>query len=159
MAVAYFALGGTISMTGRGGTDVVARLTGDELLGGLGHLALDVEVHTALAVPSAALTFTDVLDVARLIIAAAEDETALGRTWNVPSNPAVTQQQALTALTAPDLKVAPKRIAWSRIFSISSGPRMPSGKPGKFSTMVVRVSCPPGSWPSRTNGNKFARAA
>lgn len=31
-------------------------------------------------------TFTDVLDTARLLIAAAEDESAHGRTWHVPSN-------------------------------------------------------------------------
>src|SRR5882724_5573594 len=35
---------------------------------------------------------------------------------------------------------------------------MPSGKPGKFSTRVVRESCPPGSWPSRTSGLRLARA-
>jgi nucleoside-diphosphate-sugar epimerase len=40
-------------------------------------------------------TFTDVLDVARLLIAAAEDESALGRTWHVPSNPPRSQRQAL----------------------------------------------------------------
>lgn len=40
-------------------------------------------------------TFTDVLDVARTLVAAAEDDTAHGRTWHVPSNPAVSQAQAL----------------------------------------------------------------
>lgn len=45
-------------------------------------------------------TFTDVLDVARLLIAAAEDPAAHGRTWNVPSNPAVTQAEALTGVLA-----------------------------------------------------------
>src|SRR5882757_11089236 len=35
---------------------------------------------------------------------------------------------------------------------------MPSGKPGKFSTKVVKESCPPGSWPSRTSGLRLARA-
>ena len=53
-------------------------------------------------------TFTDVLDVARLLIAAAEDESALGRTWNVPSNPPVTQQQALTDVMAACGRPAPK---------------------------------------------------
>jgi L-asparaginase len=62
VSVAYFALGGTISMTGSSGTDVVARLTGEELLGGLGSLSVDVDVHTPFSVPSAALTFDDVLD-------------------------------------------------------------------------------------------------
>ena len=41
-------------------------------------------------------TFTDVLDTARLLIAAAEDETAHGRVWHVPSNPPRTQEQAIT---------------------------------------------------------------
>ncbi len=36
--------------------------------------------------------------------------------------------------------------------SISSGPRIPSGKPGKFSTSVVIVSWPPGCMPSMTTG-------
>ncbi|MBC7632891.1 NAD-dependent epimerase/dehydratase family protein [Aeromicrobium sp.] len=45
-------------------------------------------------------TFTDVLDTARLLIAAAEDEVAHGRTWHVPSNPAVSQAEALTAVLA-----------------------------------------------------------
>ena len=52
--------------------------------------------------------FTDVQDVARLLVAAAEDETALGRTWNVPSNPAVTQRQALTDVMAAAGRQAPK---------------------------------------------------
>lgn len=41
-------------------------------------------------------TFTDVLDVARLLVAAAEDPSSHGRTWHVPSNAPRTQQQALT---------------------------------------------------------------
>ena len=61
--VAYFALGGTISMTGASGTDVVARLTGEEILAGLGVKDVAVEVHSPYAVPSASLTFRDVLDV------------------------------------------------------------------------------------------------
>jgi nucleoside-diphosphate-sugar epimerase len=44
-------------------------------------------------------TFTDVLDVARLLVAAAEDASAHGRVWHVPSEPARTQQQALTDMT------------------------------------------------------------
>ena len=54
---------------------------------------------------------------------------------------------------------APKRSACLRIFSTSAGPRIPSGNPGKFSTRVVIESCPPGSWPSMTNGFRLARAA
>ncbi|MET0449942.1 MAG: NAD-dependent epimerase/dehydratase family protein [Aeromicrobium sp.] len=53
-------------------------------------------------------TFTDVLDVARLLVAAAEDESAHGRTWNVPSNPALTQEQALTDVMAVLGRPAPK---------------------------------------------------
>lgn len=53
-------------------------------------------------------TFTDVLDVARLLIAAAEDETALGRTWNVPSNAPRTQAEALTDVMAAVGRPAPK---------------------------------------------------
>lgn len=45
-------------------------------------------------------TFTDVLDTARLLIAAAEDETAHGRTWHVPSNAPRTQVQAITDVLA-----------------------------------------------------------
>jgi L-asparaginase len=60
--VALFALGGTISMTGGSLGGVVARLTGDELLAGLGTLPAQVDVHDSVPVPSAALTFTDVLD-------------------------------------------------------------------------------------------------
>jgi len=45
-------------------------------------------------------TFTDVLDVARTLVAAAEDPNAHGRTWMVPSNPPRTQQQALTDVLA-----------------------------------------------------------
>lgn len=56
-------------------------------------------------------SFTDVLDTARLLIAAAEDDTALGRTWLVPTNPPVTQEQAITQVLAsigkPAVKVSP----------------------------------------------------
>ncbi|WP_277209324.1 NAD-dependent epimerase/dehydratase family protein [Isoptericola croceus] len=45
-------------------------------------------------------TFTDVRDVARTLVAAAEDPDAHGRTWHVPSNPPVTQAQALTDVLA-----------------------------------------------------------
>ncbi len=50
-------------MTGASGTDVVARLTGEEIIAGLGVARIDVEVHSPYAVPSASLTFRDVLDV------------------------------------------------------------------------------------------------
>lgn len=45
-------------------------------------------------------TFTDVRDVARTLVAAADDPDAHGRTWHVPSNPPVTQAQALTDVLA-----------------------------------------------------------
>ena len=45
-------------------------------------------------------TFTDVLDTARLLVAAAGDEPALGRTWHVPSNPARTQEEAINDVLA-----------------------------------------------------------
>jgi nucleoside-diphosphate-sugar epimerase len=56
-------------------------------------------------------SFTDVLDTARLLIAAAEDETAHGRIWLAPSNPPLTQEQAITQVLAsvgkPAVKVSP----------------------------------------------------
>ena len=58
----------------------------------------------------------------------------------------------------------PQRSDWARMRSMSSGPRMPSGKPGKFSTSVVVVSCPPAATPpamrpSSISGRMLARAA
>ena len=64
-----------------------------------------------------------------------------------------------TLTTCPVLNSAPKRAACLRMLSMSSGPWMPSGKPGKFSTSVVMASWPPGSWPSMTSGLRLARAA
>jgi L-asparaginase len=61
--VALFALGGTISMTGSAEGGVVARLTGADLVAALGELPVAVRVHDPYAVPSASLTFSDVLDV------------------------------------------------------------------------------------------------
>src|SRR4051812_39357154 len=69
----YFALGGTISMTGAPGGGVVARLTGDSLLEALGALPVDVRVHDPYAVPSASLTFDDVLQVVEQASRAVED--------------------------------------------------------------------------------------
>jgi nucleoside-diphosphate-sugar epimerase len=45
-------------------------------------------------------TFTDVQDAARTLVAAAEDLGAHGRTWHTPSNPPVTQRQALADVLA-----------------------------------------------------------
>jgi L-asparaginase len=61
--VAYFALGGTISMTAAATGGVVARLGGSDLVTVLGELPIEVRVHDPYAVPSASLTFGNVLDV------------------------------------------------------------------------------------------------
>ena len=53
---------------------------------------------------------------------------------------------------------APKRSACARMLAMSSGPMMPSGKPGKFSTSVVSMSWPPEEKPSMTIGRRLARA-
>ncbi len=53
-------------------------------------------------------TFTDVLDTARLLVAAAADTSAHGRTWHVPSNPPRTQQQALTDVMVSVGRPTPK---------------------------------------------------
>lgn len=45
-------------------------------------------------------TFTDVRDVARTLVAAADDAGAHGRIWHVPSNAPRTQRQALTDVLA-----------------------------------------------------------
>ena len=74
--IALFALGGTISMTGADAGGVVARLNGAELLTGLGALPAHVDVHDAVPVPSAALTFTDILDVVATAGRAVEDGAA-----------------------------------------------------------------------------------
>jgi hypothetical protein len=61
-------------------------------------------------------------------------------------------------LTWPRTTSAPNRSACARIAAIRSGPMMPSAKPGKFSTAVVSISCPPASRPSMTSGFRLARA-
>jgi hypothetical protein len=55
---------------------------------------------------------------------------------------------------------APNRSACSLSPAMSSGPWIPPGKPGKFSTSVVFISAPP--WvtdPAITRGARPARAA
>jgi len=62
-AIVLFALGGTISMTGQG-SGVVARLTGRDLLGSVSGLdGIEIDVRDPAAVPSASLSFGDILDV------------------------------------------------------------------------------------------------
>lgn len=67
MAVALFTLGGTISMAGRAAGDgVVPRLGGADLAAAvpaLSDLDTEVDIHDVEAVPSASLTFTQVLDL------------------------------------------------------------------------------------------------
>lgn len=53
-------------------------------------------------------TFTDVLDTARLLVAAAADDSAHGRIWHVPSNPPRTQEQAINDVLASVDKPAVK---------------------------------------------------
>lgn len=70
-------------------------------------------------------TYTDVLDVARLLIAAAEDRTAHGRTWHVPSNAARTQVQALTDVMAAAGRPAPAVSQVPRLTVRASAPFVP----------------------------------
>ena len=67
MGVALFTLGGTIAMAGAGhGGGVVSRLTGSELttaVPGLDSLYVPLDVHDTHAVPSANLTFPQVLEL------------------------------------------------------------------------------------------------
>ena len=56
------------------------------------------------------------------------------------------------------------QLLYHALLSIKSGPEMPSGNPGKFSTSVVVVSCPPAATPpaiipSNIKGDNFARPA
>ena len=64
-----------------------------------------------------------------------------------------------TSTTVSKTISVPKRSACLRVTSMSAGPWMPCGKPGKFSTSVVVVSWPPGWIPSTTSGSRFAREA
>ncbi len=65
-----------------------------------------------------------------------------------------------TSTTSSATSSAPKRSACLRMESISSGPMIASGKPGKFSTSVVCMSAPPAvTEPSKTKGFSSARAA
>src|SRR5581483_7789379 len=77
MTVVMFTLGGTIAMNGSrpGERDaaVVTRLSGADLVAdvpGLADLGTDLDVRDARAVPSADLTYTQILDLARAASAA-----------------------------------------------------------------------------------------
>jgi L-asparaginase len=66
VAIALFTLGGTISMAGRSADGVVARLRGADLAAAVPSLAeldVEVDVHDVEAVPSAGLTFANILDL------------------------------------------------------------------------------------------------
>ncbi|MFE5341370.1 NAD-dependent epimerase/dehydratase family protein [Isoptericola sp. NPDC056578] len=75
-------------------------------VGGNGHVsrvlpaALEGRAVTMMGRTDLPHTFTDVGDVARTLVAAAEDAGAHGRTWHVPSNAPRTQAQALTDVLA-----------------------------------------------------------
>src|SRR5262249_11667767 len=64
-----------------------------------------------------------------------------------------------TRSTSAVTNSAPKRSACSPNFIMSSGPRMPYGKPGYVPTHVGRTRCPPASAASITIGLRSARAA
>jgi L-asparaginase len=74
--VAYFALGGTISMAGVVDGGVVSRLGGAELVQSLGDVPIDVRVHDVRKVPGGSLTFADVLDAVEAAAAAVADGAA-----------------------------------------------------------------------------------
>jgi L-asparaginase len=71
--VAYFALGGTISMTTGPDGGVIPTLTGAELLSALPDLPIEVRVHDRGTMPGGSLAFTDVLDVVDAASAAVRD--------------------------------------------------------------------------------------
>ena len=85
--------------------------------------------------------------------------TAFARCSLSPIHTRLTRPASSTRVTSSVMYSAPKRSACLRMLSISSGPRMPSGKPGKFSTSVVVINAPPDCPPSTTSGRRFARAA
>ncbi len=64
-----------------------------------------------------------------------------------------------TATMSSSIISAPNFSAWTRMFSIRTGPSTPSGKPGKFSTSVVVVREPPTKMlPPNSRGLSWARA-
>jgi hypothetical protein len=64
-----------------------------------------------------------------------------------------------TATMSSSTLSAPNFSAWARMFSMSSGPWTPAGKPGKFSTSVVVFSEPLTKIaPPKTRELRLARA-
>jgi len=104
----------------RAGTVRAVEVRGSDYMGpgvgGNGHISRQLPRARAgkrawvLGDPDMAHTFTDVQDVARLLVAAADDTSAHGRVWHVPSNPARSQRQALGDVLAagglPAVKVS-----------------------------------------------------
>ena len=72
-----------------------------------------------------------------------------GRAWTVTGSSLWKYATPMARLPSNKMRVA---CAFMR--SMSSGPWMPSGKPGKFSTSVVSMSCPPAALPSTSSGSR-----
>src|SRR5829696_6607176 len=85
--------------------------------------------------------------------------TACARCTSSPTLTILGSAVRSTSVTSCGRSSAPKRSACVRMSSISCGPWMPSGNPGKFSTSVVVISAPPNCEPSNTRGCRLARAA
>ena len=66
--------------------------------------------------------------------------------------------KSIASTALPNWILAPNRSACCCISIINSVPSMPLAKPGKFSTMLVVVSKPPGIAPVNTSGSRLARA-
>ena len=62
-----------------------------------------------------------------------------------------------TFSTSSSTIFAPNLSACLRILSMSFGPMIPSGNPGKFSTSVVNINCPPQEVPPITTVERAAR--
>ena len=90
--------------------------------------------------------------MARITVFARYSSSLTQTFWMPPS-------ESSTRVASSVMKRVPKRSAWARKRFISSGPIIPSGKPGKFSTSVVFCSWPPHWKPSITSGLRSARAA
>jgi L-asparaginase len=75
MGISLFTLGGTIAMAGHSGGGVVARLTGADLTAAVPGLAEvgELDVRDVHAVPSASLTFAQLLDVVAAASRAVDD--------------------------------------------------------------------------------------
>ena len=86
--------------------------------------------------------------------------TALARYVSVSVFTTLGETVRSTSITSSASSSAPNRSACLRRWSIRSGPMIPSGKPGKFSTSVVCMSAPPAvTDPSNTRGESLALAA